>query len=223
MKSILSTITSFRKFGDLQLVLFDNPFMDIKPGQFLLVYQPEKDDHLVPVYFTLELDGAYFSIFQHTSWEIGDQVYIRGPVGTGFKIPEYFSNLFCITLGQKYGSLYQIMDHATKKRKNVAYMCNSGNLLIPESVEVVFTDTINENLAWADMILIEMDNNEFRNNSKLLEKILNSGKPSEVLLYRPILCAGESECLICSVKTKTSYRKTCQNGSVYQLNELEFL
>jgi NAD(P)H-flavin reductase len=215
-------ISIIRNFGDRQLIALELKISSIKPGQFFIGYNPEKDDHLIPIYFALYLDEIFFMKPQNTHWEIGDQLILKGPIGSGFSDYSNFQNLLCISLGQYQGGLNPLIDHCVSLGKNVAYMLEDTNVVLPNSVEIVFPFTLAENLLWANYILIEAERDHLGQSKEILKKVVNSGIPAEILIYCPNLCSGDSLCEVCSVKTKKGWIKTCQHGTVFKLNELEF-
>jgi len=215
-------ISIIRSFGDLQLISLKMQLHPINPGQFLIVYNPEKDDHLFPIYFTLQLDDIYFVKPINTNWEIGDQLIVKGPIGSGFSDYFNFQNLLCISLNNPRGGLNPVIDQSVSMGKNVAYMVEDTNVVLPNSVEIVFPGMLHENLLWADFVLIEVERDNLDKNQNILKSIVNSGIPTEILIYCPILCSGDSQCMVCSIKTKKGWIRTCQHGTVFNLNDLEF-
>jgi len=211
-------ISIIRNFGDLQLISLKMKLPSIKPGQFLIVYNPEKDDRLIPIYFALHLDDNFFVKPKNANWEIGDQLIVKGPIGPGFINYPNYQNLLCISLGQYQGGLNPVINIG----KNVAYMLEDTNVVLPNSVEIVFPFMLAENLNWANYVLIEAERNHLEQSNEILKKIVKSGIPAEILLYCPILCTGDAQCMVCSVKTKKGWIRSCQHGTVFNLNELEF-
>lgn len=214
-------ISIIRNFGDRQLLSLEMKVSSIKPGQFFIVYNPEKDDRLFPIYFTLQLDEIFFMKPKNTNWEIGDQLIVKGPIGSGFTYYSNFQNLLCISLDNLYGGLNPMINRSIDNGKNVAYMVENSNIVLPNSVEIVFPDMLDENLSWADYVLIEAERDHLEQSKEIINKVLNSGIPSEILIYCPILCTGDSQCMVCSVKTKKGWIRTCQHGTVFKLTELE--
>lgn len=215
-------IISIRNFGNLELISFQPDILAIKPGQFLIVYHPEKDDHVVPIYFISGLQKNFFEKPSDSSWEIGDQLITKGPIGTGFSDKVRFQNLFCISFGKSKGGLNPILETSVKKGKNVAYMMDEMSLFLPNSIEIVFSNTIEETLHWADRVLIDVERDQLENNLDTLKWIMNLKIPAEILIYCPILCSGTSQCSVCSINTKKGGVRTCQQGTVFNLYELEF-
>ncbi len=100
-------------------------------------------------------------------------------------------------------------------------MVDKSNVVLPNSVEIVFPDMLHENLLWADYVLIEAERDYLEQSKEIINKVLNSGNPAEILIYCPILCTGDSLCMVCSVKTKKGWIRTCQHGTVFKLIDLE--
>lgn len=215
-------ISIIRNFGDLQLISLKMKLPSIKPGQFLIVYNPEKDDRLIPIYFALHLDEIFFVKPKNANWDIGDQLIVKGPIGPGFSNYFNYQNILCISLMQSFGGLNPVIDQCVSMGKNVAYMVDDMNLVLPNSVEIVFPGTLDENLLWAGCVLIEIERDFLEQSKGFLKRILNSGIPTEILIYCPILCTGDAQCMVCSVKTKKGWIRSCQHGTVFNLNELEF-
>lgn len=215
-------ISIIRNFGDQQLISLKMLVPLIKPGQFYIVYNPEKDDILNPIYFTLHLDEIFFLKPKNTNWEIGDQLIVNGPIGSGFSDYFNFQNLLCISLGQSHGGLNPVIDHGVSMGKNVAYMLDDANVVLPNSVEIVFPNMLDETLLWADFVLIEVERGLLEKNQEILKRILKSDVLTEILIYCPILCSGDAQCMVCSVKTNEGWIRTCQHGTVFNLKELEF-
>lgn len=215
-------ISSIRNYGNFELLSFTGNNFSIKPGQFLIVYHPEKDDHLLPIYFGLQMEHNFFVKPMDTNWEIGDQLISKGPVGPGFSEDSNYQNLLCISIARPKGGLNPVIENNARIGKNVAYMVEDINLILPNSVEIVLPETLDETLLWADRILIDGERDHLGKNMGLLRKILHSKTPTEILVYCPILCSGGSQCMVCSLKTKKGWVKTCQHGTVFNLDELEF-
>lgn len=222
MKQLKLEISSIRKFGAQEIISFNDINFSIKAGQFILVYHPEKDDHLIPIYFALQVDDIFFVKPENTNWEIGDHLIAIGPIGPGFSATHHYQNLMFISLGVPKGGLNPIIESSVKQGKNVAYMVEDNNLNLPNSVEIVFPDTLDENLLWAGHVLIEGERDQLEKHHNTLQVIRRSKIPAEILLYCPMLCSGASQCSLCSVKTRKGLIQTCQYGSVFNLNELEF-
>ena len=222
MKDKTIKVAGFRKLGKSRIISFDNKFRNIKPGQFLLAYHPEKDDRLKQLFFVSKIDDGFFTISENTNWEIGDQIFFKGPIGKGFSELSLSQNILIISLGPTKGSLFSVIDIGIKEGKNIAYLTNDLEIPLPHSIEVLTPDMIDESLTWADFVMIEIERDEVVKYADLLQKVKSAGVNSELLIYSPILCSGDTQCMICAVRTKKGWIRSCHDGAVFKLSELEF-
>jgi len=214
-------ITSVRKYGEKRLVSFNHCFPSIFPGQFLLAYCPEKDNRIRDIYYALDLDNGYFSIPASLNWDIGDKLIFKGPIGKGFSKLDIYENILCINLSAEIAGLSGLMQVSVKTNKNIAFYGKHQPVLMDQSIEIIVQDMLIDTTQWADFIAIETNIEDLFSNQNFIEKIKLAGIPVEVIIHSPILCSGEANCMVCSIKTKKGWVKTCQSGSVFNLNELE--
>ena len=152
MKDKIIKVTGFRKFGKSKIISFDNDFESIQPGQFLLCYHPQKDDLLKQIFYVTTIDGAYFTIPENSNWEIGDELIYKGPGGNCFTDSSLAQNLLLISMGTTKGVLLSIIEKGIKSGKNIAYLTNNQNLPLPNSVEILTPDMLDDSLRWADSV-----------------------------------------------------------------------
>lgn len=221
MKDKIIKVTGFRKFGKSSFISFDNDFKSIQPGQFLLSYHPLKDDLIKQIFYVTRIDETYFSIPENSNWEIGDELIFKGPGGNSFTDFSLAQNLLLISAGKTKGGLLSIIDNGIKKGKNIAYLTNDPDLPLPNSIEILTPDMLDDSLQWADSVSIEIDREDLINFTNLLQKVKTTRKSSEILIYSPILCSGESHCMICAIKTTKRWVRSCHNGAVFKIFDLE--
>ena len=193
----------------------------IRPGQFLLAYCPEKDNRIRDTYYALSLDKGYFSLPKGGTWDIGDNLIYKGPIGKGFSKLDLFENVLCLNFSEEIAALSALIDLSVNHGKNIAFYGDSQPIQLDQSVEIIIKDMLIEAIHWADFIAIETTIADLNINKKYIEKMKLAGIPIEVIVHNPILCSGEANCMVCSIKTKKGWIKTCQYGSVFNLNELE--
>jgi len=221
VKEKICKLTSVRNFGNKKIFSVDWSFPALKPGQFFLVSNPNCDSKIIPVYiFSLDQD-VYFSYPFDVRWEIGDLLQFHGPVGHGFNDLSKYSNIFMLSLNPEHHSLNSLIEIGIKENKNIAYYGQNKNIPIPPTVEIISADMIEETIEWATYIAIEINREDLPINYALLKKIREHVVTCELLIYCPILCLGKSDCMICSLKTKHGWIKTCQQGQIYNLDNLE--
>lgn len=221
MKEQFCKLTSIRKFGNIKTFSVDKSFTPLRSGQFFLVSNQNKDSKIMPVYiFSIDQD-VEFSFPTDVRWDIGDVLHFHGPIGSGFSDLSKFSNIFMLSLDPEHHSLKALMDIGIKENKNIAYFAENKDIPIPPTVEILTTDLIAETFEWANYISIEMKREDLPKNYEVLKNIKECAVTCELLIYCPILCLGKADCLICSLKTKRGWVKTCQEGQVFNLDNLE--
>ncbi|HSM24266.1 MAG TPA: hypothetical protein VK856_05330 [Anaerolineaceae bacterium] len=221
MKTYNRQITTIRKFGNKELISFGKEFDNLRPGQFFLGYDPERDFHVRPVYFVSSQDENYFLRPEESSWSLGDTIIIKGPIGNGFSDLSIYQNLLLVSLGTNHGALTPLMETGLKSNKNVSVSVQYPEIQFSPSVEIVLPESLEESFDWADFIFVEINRDDLQNQHGLLKKIELSNIPCELLIYCPILCSGNAECMMCTVNTKIGKIKTCKQGQVFDLKTLE--
>jgi NAD(P)H-flavin reductase len=215
-------INSFRKFGKNKILSFDQKMPGIAPGQFLLAYHNQKNSRIFPTYYVSHKGGTYYSYPDDSNWEIGDLLTVRGPIGNGFDNHSIYQNLLLMSLDIVKGSLNPLLENGIKLNKNVSYYLQDRDIDLPHSVEIILPDMLEESITWADFIAIEIVRENLDKYQNFLQKMKNSGVNCELMIYTPILCSGISECMVCALKTNKGWVRSCQDGQVIKLNNLEF-
>lgn len=221
MKEQICKLTSIRKFGNIKTFLIDKTFNSLRSGQFFLVSNPTKDSKIMPVYvFSLDQE-VDFSFPSDARWDIGDFLHFHGPIGSGFNDLSMYSNIFLLSLNSDLLSLNALFNTGIKENKNIVYYSENKDIPIPPTVEIITKDRIAETIEWANYIAIEMKREDLPKNYEVLKNIKEHALTCELLIYCPILCLGKANCLICSLKTKQGWVKTCQQGQIFNLDNLE--
>ena len=194
---------------------------DIQSGQLFLAYHSKKNSHLMPLNLFSLKDNKWFTYKEEFFWEIGDELKLRGPIGEGFRAIRPYQNLLLIDLENEIQSLYSLMEEGLNSGKNVVYSAKETNFPIPSSVEIMPLELSQETIRWADFIAVEVNRDDLQKFSNLFFQIRELNIDCDVLVHCPILCSGKSECMVCAIKTKRGWVKTCQNGQVIKLDQLE--
>jgi hypothetical protein len=222
VKELICKITSIRNFGSKKVFTIDKVLSTIKPGQFLLASNSVLDTHLVPVYLFSLRGDIYFSFPEESSWDIGSVLNIRGPIGDGFVDINLFQNILLINFESSHHTLNALMEIGIMNKKNIAYFSEKKEFQIPPTVELVAPNLLSETIHWADFIGIEIHRENLSKYHEFFQQIEKQRTHCELMVFCPILCSGKSDCMICSLKTKKGWIKTCQQGQIINLNQLEF-
>ena len=222
MKEQICKLISIRNFGNIKTFTVDKTFTSVKSGHFFLVSTPNSDSKIMPVYVFSHEQDVYFSFPKDVRWDIGDFLHFHGPIGRGFCDLSPYSNIFMLSLDTEHNSLNSLIEIGIKENKNISYFIENKGFPVPSTVEIITRDMITETIEWANYIAIEINRENLSKNYDMLKKIRKNAVTCELLIYCSILCSGKSDCLICSLKTKHGWIKTCQEGQIFNMDDLEF-
>jgi hypothetical protein len=118
-------------------------------------------------------------------------------------------------------SLNALIEIGIKENRNITYYVENKEFPISPSVEIITRDMIRETIGWANYIAIEIKREDLPKNYEILKNVKEHAVTCELLIYCPILCLGKADCMVCSLKTKQGWTKTCQQGQIFNLDNLE--
>jgi NAD(P)H-flavin reductase len=197
--------------------------ISVHPGQFLMVRGGE-DILPVPVYPGGLSKGVFTSMSSAGShWGVGDQVSINGPYGKGFEIPQASRRLVIVSGTSTPLRLIPCAVDVIYAGGEVAMYAKFIPDHIPTEVELLSKDHLGDAVAWADCIIGDA---RYKSLSKWFEpfsgvNISLPGRGIQILVDTPLVCAGATECGVCSVKTKHGWKRACSDGPVFKLDDLE--
>ncbi len=215
-------IDAIKDFGFCQAIRLKNFSITIKPGQILYIFQPDTYDHIIPLtYVKQEINQSWFTSATSIQWQIGKNILVRGPIGNGFHPIGRYGKILFIVPGEVIGSLQPLIDIAIQSQKSLAISNKNNNWRIHPEAEIILIEDIDFAISWADFIYLECARNELKNFQDLINKIKHHHTPSEIFIYSPVLCGGNADCMVCSVLTKSGFRRICKDGPVLPIEELE--
>ncbi|PKO13141.1 MAG: hypothetical protein CVU39_20400 [Chloroflexi bacterium HGW-Chloroflexi-10] len=216
------TLFEIRRFGGLDAVRFFPEVTQAKPGQMIYAWQTELDIRVTPLMFVDTINGEnWFGGHLPSSWQIGRKFHVRGPVGNGFSKLDRFQNVMLIGTSLYSPCLTAIIRDGLVSGKNFSYL-GKGNFVFPPQVEVIQDNELLNNLDWADCFMLEIVGEEFNLAWPYVEKIIKTKKLAEVMIVNPILCMGDAECFVCAVKTQKGFKRSCKDGPIFNLYELDW-
>jgi dihydroorotate dehydrogenase electron transfer subunit len=193
------------------------------PGQYLLAGAASQTDLLpVPLFSTeSSLQGFIASAPIPPTWKPGTEIYLRGPLGSGFLLPVSVRKVALIAFDGNASRLRGLIRPALQQGGAIVLASDSeiGNL--PDEVEIQPLSAMRDILDWADYSIFDV----MRENLPVLcEKLLGVSQPSvkkkaQVLVGTPIPCGGIADCGVCAVNTKSSWMLACEDGPVFDLRE----
>jgi len=231
-----------------QVVRLNNPAIarEAKPGQFVMLNCGP--DCVLPRPFSIhqvinkEDILLYFAVLENgkgTDWlsqrREGDvvEVPVPKPLGNGFSIDSTSKNLLLAAGGMGIAPLYFLAEEATNQGYSVTLLYGTAiENPYPEAspkIKVVkatedgsvgyqglITDLIPDFVNWADQVFACGPLGMYRAMAQMPEL---KKKPVQVSLEVNMAC-GRGICYGCTVRTKHGLKQVCQDGPVFDLNDI---
>jgi dihydroorotate dehydrogenase electron transfer subunit len=218
---------------------------EAKPGQFVMVRcGPETT---LPRPFSIhQADGDRISLFyavreggRGTAWlagqEAGAPVSIFGPLGNGFTIAPTARALLLVAGGTGIAPIYFLARHAIENNHKVTLLYGTVDRnrypVSPEIESVAVTEdgSVGEKGLVTDLLpqFVEQSDQVFacgpmpmyRDMFNRQSELKLEGRPVQISLEVKMGC-GVGVCYGCTVKTKSGLKQVCQDGPIFDLDEI---
>jgi NAD(P)H-flavin reductase len=201
------------------------------PGQYLLAYADGSDS--LPALRSSVLADAVFSAKPFTdgflaappmptSWMPGMHLYLRGPLGTGFRLPNNARRIALIAFDDSSTRLMALLDTVLKQEASIVLVCQTPPDELPLQIEVQPLNTLMDVCDWADYIAIDAR----RESLPELKKMLGRSSPliikheAQILIRTPMPCGALAECGVCAIESHRGQLLACKDGPVFDLKDL---
>jgi dihydroorotate dehydrogenase electron transfer subunit len=193
------------------------------PGQYLLA--SDKSDFPAPVsifYTDSAAQGFIAAAPVPQSWNPGQEIYLRGPLGHGFMLPSSARRVGLVAFDDSPSRLHGLIRPALKQDAAVVLICSSSMDNFPDEVEIHPLSALAEIMEWADYLAFDVA----RENLPGLKEQLYSAKQAwasleaQILVRTPVPCGGIAECGVCAVTIKSGWKMACKDGPVFEWGEL---
>lgn len=199
-----------------------------QPGQFLLAWDTADEGAplATPVYLRESRSLGFLTApGVPTSWEPGSQLHLQGPSGHGFALPGWSRRLALIALDDNGARLLPLIIPALAQNAAVAFFSDGSIPALPLEVEIHPLVDLKEGLAWADFMCLDMRLERLATLRQV--PALHSGPPAlscpaQAFILTSILCGGVGECGACAVPVQRGWKNACQDGPVFNLQELDW-
>lgn len=192
------------------------------PGRYLWVSHPGAIWG-TPLFLERALhDGFLAAPPVPSSWEPGDILTLRGPLGRGFRLPPSTRRLALASFVPGAARLMPLAEQAIQMGAEAALYCDSPLPGLPSALEASLLNSLPEALDWADYLALDLSLEQL----PLLSKYLgwNNRKiaipTGQALVSSEIPCGGRAECGVCSIKTRRGWKLICKDGPVFELGEV---
>jgi len=223
---------------------------EAKPGQFVMVrcgkectlprpfsIHQVNDKGDIALFFAVWEDG------KGTKWlsqrRKGDKVELFGPLGNGFSIQPSSPNLLLLAGGIGIAPLCFLAEKALKQECSVTMMLGASTAtqlyprhLLPAQVELIIatedrtdgregmiTDFLPDFAGRADQIFACGPMPMYYDMALRKKELKLGGKSAQISLEMRMGC-GLGVCYGCTVKTKNGLKQVCQDGPIFDLDEI---
>lgn len=197
------------------------------PGQYLQALDPRDADAALPwVVFPSEIEPGSFVAAAPipASWTPGTELYLRGPLGQGFRPPQAAQRIALASLGENVGRLLPLVDTALSGNALAAIFTNLPLLFVSASLEIYPLEALPEALPWADFLALDLPLQKLPDLRLYLglERDQALACPAQALILTPMPCATAAGCGVCAVPARGGWKLACQDGPVFNLDEIEW-
>ncbi len=200
------------------------------PGQYLLAYIHGSDSPLPDSVFLAKIfsdtstsAGGFLAAPPiRSSWNLGAQLSLRGPLGHGFTLPNDARRIALAAFDDSPSRLMPLLDSALKREASVVLVCRTPPDDLPLQVEVQPLKSLAEVCRWADYVALDAR----RGSMPELKKMLGAGKPlwvrkdAQILVRTPMPCGALAECGVCTIEGRRGHLLVCKDGPVFDLTDL---
>jgi NAD(P)H-flavin reductase len=195
------------------------------PGQYLFAWAPSDADAPTGIpLFPAQVSEAGFLAAPPIprAWTPGTNIQLRGPLGNGFALPTSIRRLALAALDHTIARLLPLAMLASQRRCAITLFADGPLPALPLSYEAYPLSLLPENLAWADLLAVDLPIQRLAELHKALG--IASGEslpcPAQVLIFTGMPCAGQAECGACAVPARRGYRLACTDGPVFDFHEI---
>ena len=191
------------------------------PGQYLLASHGSDSLLPVPIFHTDFAPRGFIGLAPET-WEPGDGLTLRGPIGRGFSLPISARKIALIAFDSPPSRLRGLIQPSLKQGSSVVLLSDASADHLPDEVEVLPISALGDILNWADFIALDVAR---ENLTELIDK-LGGGSPrsassgAQVLVRVPMTCGGMADCGVCALTTRSAWKMVCREGPVFDLGEI---
>ncbi len=191
------------------------------PGQYLLASDDSDAPLPVPIFYTDSAPQGFMGLVPD-SWSPGKEFALRGPLGHGFSIPADARRIGLVAYDDFPARLHGLIEPVLKQGGSVVLVSDRDVDHLPDEVEVQPLSQLDEILAWADFLALDIDRANLHVLKERLEKQNHSPavNDAQILIRTPMPCGGVAECGVCAVIGRSGWLMACKEGPVFRWREL---
>jgi hypothetical protein len=221
-----------QRFGLPAIIMKTEQPLVFVPGQYLAASSKSENDSQIPLSLFIESSTENeISIGSPAppNWNPGHEIVFRGPLGQGYSLPVMLKRLALIGFDDHPGRLMALVNIARNLNVDIVM---AGDFIsdpviardIPANVELTKLENLDDLFSWADFIAVDVPSYRIQELNEILQStsVKSPRGDMQVLIYTSMPCAAIAECGICAIKTVKGYKLACQDGPVFNLNDINF-
>jgi NAD(P)H-flavin reductase len=194
------------------------------PGQYLVASSADPYEPLPVVLFPAGYEQGDLRVAAPLpgDWTAGMELRLRGPLGNGFRVPGTVRRLALYCLDGSPARLLPLAAQALTQRAAVTVYARSAVAGLPPEVEVLPVDLLPEAPAWADFLALDvpLDHLPEVRERLGLNPFQRLACPAQVLIRAAMPCSGLGGCGVCAVATPRGWALACEDGPVFDFNQI---
>jgi len=192
------------------------------PGQYLLASEASNLPLPIPLFHTDSNAESFLSALPESrAWLPGQELFLRGPLGKGFELPQSARRVALIAYDETPIRLRGLIRPALKQGAAVVVVSDFSVGALPDEVEVQPPSALEEVLSWADYVALDVTRENLPECRERLGKMKQASawKEAQVFIRLPVTCGGMADCGVCAVPVKSGWKLGCKDGPVLAWGE----
>lgn len=159
------------------------------------------------------------------SWLPGVTLQLRGPLGRGFRLAGGERRLALAACGETARRLMPLAEEAARSGADVAWFSDLALPHMPAEYELNPLRALPDALTWADFLALDLPLKRLLELRAWLGQSGSAGRlrlpcPAQALIHAPVPCGGIADCGVCAVPGRRGWMRACQDGPVFDLEDL---
>ena len=192
-------------------------------GQYLLASAASDAPLPVPLFHTDSVPEGFITALPETeSWNPGQRLFLRGPLGHGFTVPISARKVSLIAFDSSPVRLRALIQPCLNQGAAVVLVGNFFVDHLPDAVEAQPLTALPDVLDWADYIVFDVARENLIGLSERLGALrqVPALKETQVLVRTLMPCGGVADCGVCAVSLKSGWKLACKDGPVFEWKAL---
>ena len=192
-------------------------------GQYLLASDASDSPLPVPLYYTDSAPEGFLAASPFPeSWMPGTTISLRGPLGSGFRLPVFARKIALVAFDDTPLRLRGLIRPALKQGAAVVLVSDFHVDNLSDEVEAQPLSAMQDVMAWADYAAFDVAREnlfELRERLGVLKQAQVTCE-AQVLIRTAVPCGGVADCGVCGVNLKSGWQLACKDGPVFDLREI---